>query len=61
MFKVLIAEDDTNLRKIIGENLSDAGYAVTEASDGKNALDKFFSEHFDIVITDVMIDRKSVV
>lgn len=55
MFHILLAEDDTNLRNVVSKALSNAGYTVVAAADGKAAYDKFCSERFDLVITDVMM------
>ena len=55
MFKILLAEDEDSLRKLIAKSLINAGYTVVEAPDGKLALELFSNEHFDIVITDVMM------
>ena len=57
MAKILIAEDEAHLRNAIAIALKDEGYKVTECFDGKDALRAFGSEHFDLVITDVMMPR----
>jgi CheY-like chemotaxis protein len=41
MKKVLIAEDEAAIREIIGITLRRAGYEVTEACDGQQALDLY--------------------
>jgi two-component system NtrC family response regulator len=51
--KILIADDDQGLRKIIEFNLEQEGYDIITASDGKEAL-KLYDEHApDLVITDI--------
>lgn len=55
MFHILLAEDDENLRNALSKSLHNAGYTVTSAADGKTAYDKFCCEHFDLVITDIMM------
>lgn len=42
--KILIAEDDKYLRKLLYEQLTGEGYTVTAAADGREAYDKFKSE-----------------
>jgi CheY-like chemotaxis protein len=37
--RVLLVEDDTDLREIIADILGDAGYEVLEAAEGQQALD----------------------
>jgi CheY-like chemotaxis protein len=36
--RILVADDDKNLRRVVGELLEDAGYAVEVAADGEEAL-----------------------
>ncbi|MFI3229468.1 MAG: response regulator transcription factor [Bacillota bacterium] len=55
MFKVLVAEDNANIRFLIAKNLQNNGYEVVECHDGKHALQQFESSHFDIIITDIMM------
>ncbi len=40
MVTILIAEDDRNVRLLLGETLRSAGFTVIEARDGKDALDQ---------------------
>jgi DNA-binding response OmpR family regulator len=53
--KVLIAEDDANTRRGLGEILRAEGYQVLLASDGKEALELFERELPDFVCLDVMM------
>lgn len=55
MFKILIAEDENNLRKVLISTLGKEGYEVTAAENGQIAFDKFCEEKFDLVVTDVMM------
>ncbi|MDR1905988.1 MAG: response regulator transcription factor [Clostridiales bacterium] len=55
MFKILIAEDDKNIRKLIAGYLKNENYSVVEAADGDSALEKFGNEFFDMIITDIMM------
>lgn len=57
MFKILIAEDETNLRNALGLSLKNEGYFVTLAKDGQEAYDSFCAAHFDLVVTDIMMPR----
>ena len=57
MKKVLIAEDESAIREIIAITLKRAGYEVTEACDGEEAL-LLYTEHeneFDVVLLDIMM------
>ena len=57
MKKVLIAEDESAIREIISITLKRAGYEVTEACDGQQALDIYHSKNgeFDVVLLDIMM------
>ena len=57
MKKVLIAEDESAIREIIAITLKRAGYEVTEACDGQQAIDIYNSKNgaFDVVLLDIMM------
>ena len=55
MLKILIAEDDKELRKLFAHVLIKNGYTVREVSDGKEALEAIDEELFDLMISDVMM------
>ena len=55
MLKVLIAEDDRELRQLFSHVLTRNGYAVKGVSNGKEALDAMDNDYFDLVITDIMM------
>ena len=55
--KILIAEDDANIRLGLVATLESEGYAVTAASDGAQALKLFPQEKFDLVLLDVMMPK----
>ncbi len=57
--RILIAEDDANIRLGLIATLESEGYAVTPAADGAQALRFFPQEKFDLVILDVMMPQKS--
>ncbi|MSU51104.1 MAG: response regulator transcription factor [Opitutus sp.] len=57
--KILIAEDDANIRLGLIATLESEGYAVTAASDGAQALKLFPQEKFDLVMLDVMMPKAS--
>jgi len=51
--KVLIADDDADLRELIAFSLSQAGYLVIKAGDGRAAVRRFEEEAPDLVVLDV--------
>ncbi len=53
--RVLVVDDDRNLRKIISTNLELAGFAVETASDGAEALSMIENLQPDIVLLDLMM------
>lgn len=55
MFKVLIAEDDLDLRQLFSHVLIKNGYSVVGVSNGQEALDEMENGFFDIVISDIMM------
>src|SRR5688500_13078326 len=57
--KILIAEDDANIRLGLVATLESEGYAVMPASDGAQALKLFPQEKFDLVMLDVMMPKAS--
>jgi DNA-binding response OmpR family regulator len=57
--RILIAEDDANIRLGLVATLESDGYAVTAAGDGAQALRLFPQEKFDLVILDVMMPQQS--
>lgn len=55
MLKILIAEDDRELRQLFSHVLTKNGYVVKGVSNGKEALDAMDNDYFDLVITDIMM------
>ncbi len=53
--KILLVEDEKALAVGLEYNLSEEGYTVVCAEDGKKALDYFNSQEFDLIILDVML------
>ena len=57
--KILVVDDEKLLVKGIKFNLENEGYQVETAFDGAAAVELARSESFDLIILDLMIDRKS--
>ena len=55
MLKILIAEDDYELRQLFSHVLLKNGYAVKGVSNGREALDAMDQEYYDLVISDIMM------
>lgn len=50
---LLVVDDSPVIRAIVGRILEDAGFTVTEASDGRAAVDLLDRQSFDVVVTDM--------
>ena len=55
--RILIAEDEKDLNKIITKKLTSDGYAVDSCFDGREALDYIYSAEYDAIILDIMMPR----
>ena len=55
MFKILIAEDDRELRQLFSHVLTKNGYAVRGVSNGQEALDALDTDYYDLIISDIMM------
>lgn len=55
MFKILVVEDNKNLRKLMVTYLKKNNYEPIEAEDGEQALDVLDKNHVDLIITDIMM------
>jgi len=55
MKKILLVEDEFRIRKITKDFLVEEGFKVTEAVDGREAIEKFNEDEFDLVLLDVML------
>lgn len=53
--RILVVDDDDDLRSIIKESLESEIYLVTEAENGQVALELLKNNHFDLMITDLMM------
>ena len=53
--KILIVEDDKNIREGVADFLSEFGYNTIEASDGREALAKFDEQDISLVILDIQM------
>lgn len=57
--RVLLAEDDRALRRLLEVVLERAGYKVTAAADGLEAMKLVLSGPIDVVVTDAMMPNLS--
>lgn len=55
--KILVVDDDLNIRDVYAEVLKDAGYDIILAADGEQALSALKSHVFDLVLLDVIMPK----
>lgn len=55
--RILLVEDEKNIRDAVAAYLERAGYWVTPAANGQEAVDAFSLHQFDLVILDLMLPR----
>lgn len=55
MLKVLVVDDESNMRFLIRIILESAGYEVVEAAHGAAALERMKESQVDLVVTDLMM------
>lgn len=55
MLKILIVEDDRELRQLFQHVLIKNGYTVKSVSNGKEALDCLDEDYYDLIISDIMM------
>lgn len=56
--RVLVAEDDLEMRRLVRLLLERGGFTVAEARDGQEALDLAVTLHPDILVTDLCMPRR---
>ncbi|MCI8771662.1 MAG: response regulator transcription factor [Lachnospiraceae bacterium] len=58
MDKILIADDNVQITKILSEFAKKDGYEPVVAHDGEEAVQYFRKEHFEMILLDVMMPKK---
>ena len=57
MFHLLVVDDDKNTRLFLTALLQEAGYTVSAASNGEEALEMMDRAHIDLVVLDIMMPK----
>ena len=57
MEKILIVEDDLDIQELLQNFLQEAGYEVSIANDGVEAVSLFSTAHYDLILLDVMLPK----
>ncbi|TMQ02316.1 MAG: response regulator transcription factor [Deltaproteobacteria bacterium] len=55
--RILLVEDDPSIREVTAIGLGAAGFEITTAVDGVDALERFRAEPYDLILLDVMLPR----
>ncbi len=55
MTKILLAEDDDDMRRFLERALEKAGYAVVSFDNGASAYDRLREEPFNLLLTDIVM------
>jgi two-component system, cell cycle response regulator CpdR len=55
MAKILLAEDDEDLRRFLVKALEKAGHAVTSFGEGASAFEEIKQDNFDLLLTDIVM------
>ena len=57
MAEILIIDDEKSIRNVLKDILGNEGFVVTEAADGKEGLEKFTHQNFDLVLCDIKMPK----
>ncbi|HEX2626104.1 MAG TPA: response regulator, partial [Candidatus Limnocylindrales bacterium] len=57
MTKILVVDDEANVQRLLQYTLKQAGYTVTVASDGQEALKLWSSENPGLILLDVSLPK----
>ena len=57
MLRVLLVDDDPDIRKFVGATIREQGHSVTEAVDGAEAFEHLGATRFDVVVSDIRLPR----
>ncbi|MEM8796950.1 MAG: response regulator [Pseudomonadota bacterium] len=55
MSRILLAEDDNDMRRFLTKALENAGYEVTSYDNGQSAYEKLCEEPFTMLLTDIVM------
>lgn len=58
MARILVIEDDNEVREFLESLLGRAGYQTMAAANGKEGVELFHAHAFDLVITDIIMPEK---
>jgi DNA-binding NtrC family response regulator len=53
MKRILVVEDDQDIRDLLVETLQRSGFEIDTAENGKQGLQQFQAHHYDLILTDI--------
>ncbi len=56
--RILLVDDETEIREQLGRVLCEQRYMVDMAGDGEEALDRIFDQPYDLIILDIMLPKR---
>lgn len=57
MQSILVVEDDQDIQELLREFLGEAGYDVTAAGDGVEAMERFAEKKYDLILLDILLPK----
>lgn len=58
MARILVIEDDVEVRELLRQILEHVGYEVDEAGDGEEGIKRYREKQADLIITDIIMPKK---
>jgi DNA-binding response OmpR family regulator len=55
--RILLVDDEQSIQTLLSYPLRKEGYEVVQATDGRQALDRFDEQQFDLVVLDLMLPK----
>lgn len=55
MARIILAEDDSSMRKFLARSMEKAGHEVIAVSNGSNALPMIYEGGYDLLLTDIVM------
>ena len=55
--RILLVDDEQSIQTLLSYPLRKEGYDVVQATDGRQALDRFDEQSFDLVVLDLMLPK----
>ena len=59
MAKLLVVDDEANIRLLYAQELSDEGHEVVTAASATEAIEKLGAENFDLAVLDIKLKNES--